>query len=149
MWCYFTAPLRAGECCKDCKRSEINTGMKLLEVITDDEIEQFKQAFHMFMNSKLRNQWLGGDVIQVYMRKGIHVIGRQAFKTLDIANIQIDESERGKGVGMRLIDWLHEQNPFEVTYVESLQNLRLYASLKQRGWIDVPNSQPPSVYKTK
>lgn len=124
----------------------INIDMKLTEIIADD-IQAFKKAFQAFMKSGQRNQWLETHTIKIYMRKATHAIGGQVVKTLDIANIHIDETERGQGVGTMLIDWLHQQNPFPVTFVESIQNPRLYTHLKARGWLDVNDTEPPCVYK--
>jgi len=121
--------------------------MKVFEVIEND-IDLFKQAFEAFLKGKAKNQWLyGGNDIQVYVRKGYHAVGDKMFTTLDIANISIEE--KGKGTGMQLIWWLHQQNPFQVTFIESLLNRRLYERLKKDGWLDVPNSYPPSVYLIK
>ena len=99
------------------------------------------------MKSGARNQWLVSDTIKVYLRKGHHPIGDKIAKTLDIANIELEE--RGQGTGTALINWLHEQNPFEATYIESILNNRLYDHLKRLDWLDVPRSNPPSVYKVK
>lgn len=122
--------------------------MKLNE-IANPNIEEFKQEFAKFMADKYKkNAWLaGGDNIQVYVRKAHHPIGDQMTNTLDIANINVEN--RGQGTGMEVINWLHEVNPFDATYVESLQNPRLYARLLKDGWIDVPNSIPPSVFLPK
>jgi hypothetical protein len=122
--------------------------MKLTEIITDDT-ETFKRLFQVFINSRQRNQWLETDTIKIYIRKGTHMIDGNLAKTLDIANINIDETERGQGVGTMLIDWLHQQNPFPVTHVENIQNPRLYTHLKRLGWLDVAGTEPPSVYKLK
>lgn len=120
--------------------------MKLHE--TTSPFALFKQHFADFMRSKVPNLWLyGGDDIQVYVRKGKHYIGDTYYTTLDIANIQIEN--KGKGTGMQVIYWLHKQNPFQVTFIESLQNKGLYLRLKSEGWNDVPRSNPPSVFLLK
>lgn len=114
----------------------------------DDGFEEFKTEFAGFMKGKVRNMWLyGGNNIAAYIRKGHHLIDNKIQSTLDIANIKVED--RGKGTGMTLIYWIHQQNPFNVTLVESILNERLYARLKKDGWQDVPNSDPPSVYLPK
>lgn len=52
-----------------------------------------------------------------------------------IANILVKQEEmRGKGLGMRLINALHQVNPYSKTAIESVNNGRLYRRLLNDGW---------------
>lgn len=125
--------------------------MKLNEILNvDRDVEEFKTNFHEFMSSTARNQWIaGGSTLSAYVRKGVHMIGDTRQFTLDIANIEVTEEARGRGIGGNIINWMHDQNPFNTSYVESILNLELYRHLLQNGWSHVPRSAPPSVYKNK
>lgn len=123
--------------------------MKISDILRND-VEELKQDFQVFIVGTTRNKWLEGqDTIKVYVRKGHRLINGAVVKTLDIATIEVNPDLQGRGIGMHVINWMHENNPFNVTFIESILNDNLYATLKREGWIDVPNSNPPSVYKQK
>ncbi len=110
--------------------------------------QKFIELFKVFLESKLNRQWVvSGTTIQVYLRKGHHAFGGKLISTLDIANIEIGERSRRKGLGTAVIAKLHELNPYEVTYVENILNGPLYESLMKRDWINVSKAVIPCVYK--
>lgn len=124
-----------------------------LEII-DQAFETFKCELNAFLEGRLPNLYVyGEDVIAVYTRKGYHMIQETPFHCLDIASITISQKYQGHGLGMRVIDHMHQINPFRVTYVESLLNDRLHARLLKEHWIEVTRGEfainPPCVYKFK
>lgn len=123
--------------------------MKLSAILQND-VEELKQDFQVFIAGTARNKWLEGqDTVRVYVRRGHHLINGDVVKTLDIASIEVHPDLQGMGIGMHVINWMHENNPYGVTFIESILNDKLYATLKREGWIDVPETTPPSVYKQK
>lgn len=103
-----------------------------------------------FLAGPMRNVWISDNPIgkiEIYVRKGIHNINGRQMRTFDIANINVQENFRGRGLGSAIINKIHENNPFESTFIECIQNNALYDHLKKEGWIDVDRSYPPSVFK--
>lgn len=125
--------------------------MKLKDLNHESEIDSFFRELKEFLSRTSRNAWLHSenDIIQVYVRKAFHRVGDDMPKTLDIANIKVDELTQGKGIGTAVVDGIHAINPFPVTFIESILNTSFYDHLKKQGWLDVPNSNPPCVYKRK
>lgn len=96
------------------------------------------QAFlKEFLASRLKNQWYESYALRVYVRKAHRNIGGTLVSTLDIASIDVEPHLRERGMGTAVIDYLHEQNPFAVTYIENVQTERFYEYLIARGWIPV------------
>ena len=112
-------------------------------------VDEVIQGLHEFLDSDFRNKYVydSNYIVELYVRKGHHVINNKLENTLDIASLVVDEDHRGAGIGSMLISEIHRINPFEYTYVESLLNTSLYCHLIDHGWIDVPRSTPPCVYK--
>lgn len=106
-------------------------------------------GMYEFLDSKFRNKYVydSNNIVQLYTRKGHHAIGNSVVNTLDIASLVIEEDYRGMKIGRRVINEIHRINPFGYTYIESLLNTSLYYHLIENGWIDVPRSTPPCVYK--
>lgn len=124
--------------------------MKLTELNHQTEIDSFFVTLKKFLAGPSRNAWLhsANDIIQVYTRKGHHQIDGTLMKTLDVANIKVDELYQGKGIGTIVINGMHDINPFTATFVENLLNSSLYENLLKNGWIDL-RGEPPCVYKAK
>ena len=112
---------------------------------------QFIENYNIFLNSNQRNTYVCDDdnIIRVYMRKGKHLINGCYRDCLDIANISVDEDYRSQGIGAQIIQYLHQHNPFEYTYVESVLNDRLYQHLITQQWVLIEKSEPPCFYKMK
>jgi len=114
------------------------------------ELDEFISGFDDFLSSKQRNAWIyGGHVISVYVRKGYHYINGSLINTLDIGTIDVDEEYQNRGIGTYVINYLHKQNPFPCTFIESILNTQLHERLLRQGWQEVPNAIPPCVFKFK
>lgn len=110
----------------------------------------FKDELDQFLKGRYPNLYVyGDDIISVYTRKGFHAIQGAPIECLDVATIVIAEQYRNRGLGMKVIDYMHSINPFRCTYVESILNTQLYDRLKRYGWRDVEHSMPPSLFKMK
>lgn len=57
-----------------------------------------------FMESPCRNEWLRLDHMSVYVRKGHHAFDGQLVKTIDIANISVDEDWQNSKVFTRFLE---------------------------------------------
>lgn len=89
----------------------------------------------------IRNLWLSDDIMKVYVRMGRHIIGTGKISvTLDIASVEVEEENQGRGVWTEFLEKAHEMNPWEATYVECVHNPILATSLIRHGWMPVPLS---------
>lgn len=84
--------------------------------------------------------------IQVYIRKTVRHLDQAKVTSLDIANLVLYPT--GQGHGTKLIDMLHDINPCQVTYIESVVNERFAGYLERSGWLKAQTT-PPSFYKIK
>ena len=102
-------------------------------------------------NPRLHNAWLKCGPIEVYVRKGRHLINNQITNTFDVASIKVQEKQRGKGLFKTfLIDLrsvLTTSYEYKYIYVESVLENRLLDFLPSVGFTMCPGSIPPSFYK--
>ena len=96
---------------------------QLVEFISDSDKKKFG-------NSK----WISDDVMQVYVRKGYHLIFGKTHTCLDLANVTVIESKQGQGLWRNFLAEAHSLNPWEATYVECVHNQILAQSLLRNGW---------------
>ena len=90
-------------------------------------------------------KWLSDDLMQVYVRRGLHRIEKNKLaRTLDIANITV--FDEGKGTFGKFIAAAHKLNPWDATYVECVQTNRLAAWLLRNGWLPADNTGSLSFY---
>lgn len=88
-----------------------------------------------FIDSPLRNVWLRGDGIEIYVRKGVHA--NYPGACLDIANVSVRDELQRQGIFSR---WLAEaetlaRSRFEYVYIENVMNEFLPAFLVKQGYI--------------
>lgn len=113
----------------------------------DEAFDNFKQELDVFLAGRLPNGYVyGNDIISVYTRKGRHLISGAVIQCLDIGTIVISELYQNRGLGMRVINYMHKINPYRCTFVESILNQGLLERLTRYGWHDVPHSVPPSKF---
>jgi len=110
------------------------------ELSSDSEYNSFRTNMATWLRSGARSAWVESDggMIRVYMRKAHHMVDGEMAKTLDIANITVDPP--GTGLGMRVINYIHLENPTNTTFVESILNERLAARLAKEGFRSIGNA---------
>ena len=94
-------------------------------------IDVITQKIKEFDDSGRRNAWLFMDELQVYVRNG----QRLGTTTFDVATVNVNESERGKGWFTAFLDVLEGQG--RRVYVEQILNPRLIPYLEKRGYKSV------------
>lgn len=115
------------------------------------EITQPKSSLSQvekFLAGPEHNAWLKVETMKVYVRKAGHLIDGNVIDTLDIANVDQLEKQRGKGKFRQLVidlTKLLESKPdlrkqIKGIYVESVLNDRLAASLPSMGFKPVTHS---------
>ena len=100
-----------------------------------------------FLKGNLRNIWINTAKLNVYVRKGYHYINGELLKTLDIANISVNESYKRKGLGMKFIKDAYKINPFKVTYIENVLNSNFSKKLCEDDWLIVKDANPICYFK--
>jgi hypothetical protein len=102
-------------------------------------MELTKQLFDHFVKSKLRVEWLYGDLMHVYVRKSYRFLvdgdNSRFEECLDIANIQVDDDQQGKGLFTALLKSIVEDYPEYNIYVDSIQNPAVEHICKKFGFV--------------
>jgi len=91
--------------------------------------------------------WHREGPMDVYLRFAVRWMGDDLTNTLDLANVEIAEEERGKGIFSEFLDRLEAavaaSETVDAIYVENLLNDRLEAHLRlMRGYVRVPGTVP-------
>jgi len=118
-------------------------------------VETNLSAIERFLKSKARNEWLEVDTFSIYVRKGYHLIQGKIVHCFDVASIEADEGERGKGkfkLFMTELKSLLENHTdlrgnITMIFVENVLNSKLVESLPRMGFMSVTQSDPPSFYQ--
>ena len=100
-------------------------------------------------NPKHRSAWVLYEDINLYVRRGLHVLDGQTVDCFDFANMEAEESTRGSGNLWKAVELALSHR---VVYFENVLSPKLRVSLEKRGWTLVSNPhadwQPPaSFYK--
>ena len=101
-------------------------------------------------NPHVRNEWLSSAKMNVYVRKGRHLINGEIRLCFDVASIGVPDNLRGKGIFTKWLEQVEKEIPsFEIEYVfvESILESRLIPFLGRHGYTEIPGSNPPSMYK--
>lgn len=81
---------------------------------------------------RLRNAWLREPRLSVYVRRGIHMIEHEGYRTLDIASIEVDDGFRGQGI---FTDFLGRAEAVGVpVFIENVMDLRFQEFFRNRGY---------------
>lgn len=121
--------------------------MKILERTSSvlDELDDFIEKSKNIKYST--NKWLEFDEFKVYVRKTNRFLFGKIYTSLDIASIEVCEREQRKGICKNFIKRVHDNNPFDVTYIENVLNHYLSDHLERNGWMATGSELPKSYYK--
>jgi hypothetical protein len=97
--------------------------MKHIKYFTENyDYSNLISELDKFLNSSIRNQYIGDENISIYIRKSKRSIDGKLIDFLDIANISIDEKIQGKKVFTNLIQTIISKYPNTNIFVESILN---------------------------
>jgi hypothetical protein len=99
-----------------------------MEVLT--KLSAFIESAKSF---RVMNEWLDDDKMQVYVRKGIHMIDGKVRTCLDVANVEVYVQQEGTWTDF--IWKAHGMNPWDCTYIECVHNPVLAAWLLKNGFL--------------
>lgn len=100
-----------------------------------------------FLKQTIQNRmWIGDGTLNVYVRKGHHVLGGEMLETLDIANIEAEP--KGKGRFTTFLQFAENTaKPLKLTIlVEAILEPRLIPFLRKKGYLKDKNI-PENLYK--
>ena len=109
--------------------------------------KRIRTLLKRFLASNLRNTWMSGSGLAVYVRKSTRMIEGRMVSCLDIANMVAQRP--GRGTGGRFIEDAQLLNPYEAIFFENVQNDRLARRLERTGWTRLPDDppMPPCFYR--
>lgn len=111
--------------------------------ITEDVLQWIKD------NPKYpANEWFDNNCVKMYIRRRKRVIEGQFVNSLDLATIEVEPTCRRQGVLTYVLERLHSNNPYDVTYVENILNPVVEHTVDKLGWQRDPGmSYDKSYYK--
>jgi hypothetical protein len=87
---------------------------------------QLRKGLENFISSKHRNVWVSTSQLEVYVRKGHHMVNRHMYIFLDIANVTVKEELRHRGLFKQLLELFKSlSSSYNGVYVESILNPHL------------------------
>jgi hypothetical protein len=98
----------------------------------------FQSQLNNWRQSASSNVWLETDVVSMYVRKGVHFILGETYRTIDIGNVTTYSKYQHKGVFKQVLALIEKQA--STVYVENIQNPILYQALMRYGYVVVDNN---------
>lgn len=105
-----------------------------------------------FLKANNKNQWLDGNHVQLYLRKGVHLFREtpddpgKTVRCLDLANISVDDRYQNQGLGKQTIELLLRLNPYPFLLIECIHNTTLFNHLIKNHKTTVDFSNPISLF---
>lgn len=97
------------------------------------------------------SRWFRTRKFYVYIRfRTTYRIGDSLQHTICVANITIQEKFRGQKIWTRMIEHIHQTNPYPYTYIENVLEERFQHWFLRNGWKPIPRrskAEPRSFYK--
>jgi hypothetical protein len=105
----------------------------------------YKQTLKEFIDSKRPGYTANAYVTfpgfaALYVRHAFRIINGKYYWTLDLANAEADKP--GSGAATRLIDWIFENYPETVIFVENVFNDRFEGKLERMGFTRITDKRP-------
>lgn len=90
-----------------------------------------RKELEKFLASPARNQWIQTSQLEVYVRKGHHMVNRHMYQFLDLANITIKKPFRHRGLFKQVLNLFKQMGiAQDGVYVESVMNPMLAVYLE-------------------
>lgn len=91
--------------------------------------------------SSTRNTWFKCRYIEVYLRKTVRILGDKRVIAIDVANVEVPEKYRRKGIYSALLKIVEAAQFSEATYVENATDSQQHPIYYRRNFL----LHPPSV----
>ena len=94
-------------------------------------------------------RWISAGPLHVYIRVTQRFIGGGIVPTIDVASIEVEESQRGRGRSSALFELVERvaDRATRIVYVECVLNRRFADWLQRRGYTRLPGEGSPSFYR--
>jgi hypothetical protein len=104
------------------------------------------ESFLVLSESRhLRSVWLRTRYLNVYVRRGMHVVGTRGYQFLDVANVTVEEQYRRQNLFSGALRIMQDLCPWDGIFVQNVHSpiLRSYLSRLQRTdprWVATEDS---------
>ena len=115
--------------------------MVMLTNVIDRAVHDTVQSLKRETKRERWRGWVEQGPLHIYVRLTTRHLNDRYYKTLDIANIQIDPVYQNNGIFGDLLDALESESIRDVIFIENIlatsseNQLRLCAYLKRRGYV--------------
>jgi hypothetical protein len=105
-------------------------------------LEQF------LLDGTKRQAWVTFKKIDLYVRRGRHVVNGNIRLTLDFANLEASERHRSSGDLWRAVELAESLEKQRIVFIENVHSERLVASLVKKNWsVTSDDGFTPSFYR--
>lgn len=124
-----------------------------LNIMTFDLTKKAVDKIQELISSNQRGarEWVYGDEGQVYLRATVRLSPQGVMcRTIDLSSIEVEEQFRQEGVFKEVLKALEKtalDNECNM-FIESVIDEHLYEALPRYGYTEMPNSVPPSFWKS-
>lgn len=102
--------------------------LKTYEKYKESDVEDILNQISDFLNSNLRNTWIGNDSIRIYIRKSKRVYNKEMLDFFDFASI--DVAETSNGLFTQILKRFEEIYPNMNIFIESVLTDRFASYIK-------------------
>ena len=102
--------------------------LKTYEKYKESDVEDILNQISDFLNSNLRNTWIGNDSIRIYIRKSKRGYNKEMLDFFDFASI--DVAETSNGLFTQILKRFEEIYPNMNIFIESVLTDRFASYIK-------------------
>lgn len=102
--------------------------LKTYEKYKESDVEDILNQISDFLNSNLRNTWIGNDSIRIYIRKSKRGYNKEMLDFFDFASI--DVAETSNGLFTQILKRFEEIYPNMNIFIESVLTYRFASYIK-------------------
>lgn len=92
-----------------------------------------RKIMEKFLASPNRNQWLATPQMEVYVRKGMHMVNRHMYFFIDLASMTVKEEMQSQGLFKQTLELFKQLcgTTYQGVYLENVLNPRLAQYLRE------------------
>ena len=122
------------------------TNFKIFESV--ESVDDILNQIDYFLNSNVKNLWIGNEEIKIYVRKSKRYFKGQVFNFFDFASIEVENT--GQGLFTQILKKFEEKYPDKNIFIESVLTERFADYIKNKlGFEEESNNVSNNFYKIK
>jgi len=122
------------------------TNFKIFESV--ESVDDILNKIDYFLNSNVKNLWIGNEEIKIYVRKSKRYFKGQVFNFFDFASIEVENT--GQGLFTQILKKFEEKYPDKNIFIESVLTERFADYIKNKlGFEEESNNVSNNFYKIK